>query len=145
MGFLSVNGTFLLQLINFAIFFAILNVVFLKPVGRAIAKRRAYLDGLSEGYESANSEFYRLQSEMENKRAAARREAEVTLSKARAEASNEAAAMATEFGQRAQATIEEARQKVHAELQLARANEDATVRELARMMVERVFADEAAR
>lgn len=145
MGFLSVNGTFWVQLINFAIFFAILNVVFLKPVGRALAKRRAYLDSLSVGYESANGEFYRLQSEMENKRAAARREAEATLSKARAETSNETAAIATDFGRRAQATVEKAHETANAELQAAKANEDATARELAGMMVERVFADEAPR
>nr|MDQ6929866.1 ATP synthase F0 subunit B [Candidatus Eremiobacteraeota bacterium] len=96
MGFLSVDGTFWIQLINFAIFFAILNAVFLKPVGRALAKRRAYIDSLREGYDAANGELARLQSEMEGKRAAARREAEATLSKARATASNETAALATD-------------------------------------------------
>jgi F0F1-type ATP synthase membrane subunit b/b' len=39
--FLSLDGTFWFQLVNFAIFFAILNVVFLRPVGEAIKKRRA--------------------------------------------------------------------------------------------------------
>jgi len=39
-SFLSVDGTLVVQLINFAIFFAVLNVVFLKPVAAAIRKRR---------------------------------------------------------------------------------------------------------
>lgn len=143
MGFLSLDGTFWIQLINFAIFFAILNVVFLKPVGRALAKRRAYIDSLREGYDAANGELARLQSEMEGKRAAARREAEATLSKARATASNETAALATDFAQRAQQIVEEAHQTVAGEVQTARANEVQTVHELAQLMVGRVFADEA--
>ena len=32
--FLSLDGTLVVQLINFAIFFALLSVVFLRPVGR---------------------------------------------------------------------------------------------------------------
>ena len=44
--FLSLDGTFWIQLINFAIFFAILNVVFMRPVGEAIKKRRAYIDSV---------------------------------------------------------------------------------------------------
>ncbi|MFN2527778.1 MAG: hypothetical protein ABR584_03580 [Candidatus Baltobacteraceae bacterium] len=143
MGFLSLDGTFWLQLINFVIFFAILNVVFLKPVGRALAKRRAYIDSLTADYDAANDEFYRLQREMEGKRAAARRDAEATLAKARATASNETAEISTDFSARAQSVVEKARQTVAAELQAAHANEDATVRELASMMVDRIFADEA--
>ncbi len=143
MGFLSLDGTFVVQLINFAIFFAILNVVFLKPVGQALAKRRAYIDSLTHGYDAANEEFYGLQREIETKRAAARRDAEATLAKARASTSNDTAAIAADYSARAQAVIEKAHQTVASELQSARANEDATVRELASMMVERVFADEA--
>nr|MDQ6931436.1 hypothetical protein [Candidatus Eremiobacteraeota bacterium] len=95
------------------------------------------------GYDAANGELARLQSEMEGKRAAARREAEATLSKARATASNETAALATDFAQRAQQIVEEAHQTVAGEVQTARANEVQTVHELAQLMVGRVFADEA--
>ncbi len=49
--FLSLDGTVFVQLINFAIFFALLNVLFLRPVGRAIAKRRAYIDNLVSDYD----------------------------------------------------------------------------------------------
>ena len=45
MGFLSIDwhGTALVQLLNFVIFFAILNVVFTRPVGRAIADAQTKL------------------------------------------------------------------------------------------------------
>ena len=64
------------------------------------------------------------------------------LAKERAEASNETAAIATDYAGNAQAIVEQAHKTVAAELEAARANEDATVRELAAMMVERVFANE---
>ncbi|MGC8485888.1 MAG: ATP synthase F0 subunit B, partial [Candidatus Baltobacteraceae bacterium] len=59
----SIDGTFVVQLINFAIFFALLNVLFLRPVGKAVAQRRAYLDGLVGGYEKAQSEASALRRE----------------------------------------------------------------------------------
>lgn len=142
MGFLSLDGTFWLQLINFAIFFAILNVVFLKPVGRAVAKRREYIDGLTRGYDAASAELRELQGEIEGKRVAARRDAEGLISKARAASSNEAAAIATDYSARAQATVESAHQTVASELQAARANEDAAVGELSALIVGRVLAGE---
>lgn len=144
MGFLALDGTFWLQLINFAIFFAILNVVFLKPVGRAVAKRRAYIDSLIDGYDAADAESRRLQDEIAGKRVAARRDAEATLSKARAKASDESASIATEYAGRAQGIIERANQTVAAEMQAARSKEASAAHELAGMMVERVVADEAA-
>ena len=44
---LSLDGTLVVQLINFLIFLVVLNAIFLKPVGEAIAKRRAYIDGVA--------------------------------------------------------------------------------------------------
>ena len=41
---LSLDGTLVVQLVNFIIFLVILNVIFLRPVGTAIASRRAYID-----------------------------------------------------------------------------------------------------
>ena len=40
MGSSAVDGTLVVQLMNFAIFFVVFNVVFLRPVAGAIAKRR---------------------------------------------------------------------------------------------------------
>ena len=45
---LNLNATLIVQLVNFIVFLAILNVIFFRPVGAAIAKRRAYLDGLAQ-------------------------------------------------------------------------------------------------
>lgn len=139
MGFLSLDGTFWLQLINFAIFFAILNVVFLKPVGRAVAKRRAYIDSLVEGADAAQTQLRDLQAQIEGKRAAARREAEAAIAKSRAEASNEAARISTEYNAKVADIVASAQRTVDGEMAQADASLDSRASELAEMMLDRTL------
>ena len=54
MSFLAVYWQdVLVQLINFAIFFAILNVIFLRPVSAAIRRRRAYINSVAADIEQS--------------------------------------------------------------------------------------------
>ncbi len=139
MGFLALDGTFWMQLINFAIFFVILNALFLQPVGRAIAKRRAYINSLTTDYDEYNRQLRDLTAQAESKRAAARRDAELVLSRARAAISDETAKMAGEYGAQSQATVETAHQTVAREIEEARRGEAPIVRGLADLMLRRVF------
>jgi F-type H+-transporting ATPase subunit b len=141
--FLKLDGTFFVQLINFAIFFALLRVVFLRPVGNAIRKRREYINSLVAHYDLYREQAADLQAQADATRAAARRDAEAALAKARAEASNETARIAEEYSRRANATIEDAQRTAAAELDAARANRQPMVRELAQMMVERTLLERA--
>lgn len=143
MGFLAINGTLVVQLVNFAIFFAILNFVFLRPVGRAIAKRREYINSLVSDYDRYQEEARTLRAEAENVRVAARRDAEHRVAAARAAGSNEAAEVTSKYAQRAQTIVEEARRTAESELEAARVGEDTAVRELAALMVERVIPEAA--
>lgn len=143
MGFLSLNGTLLVQLINFAIFFALLNVVFLRPVGKAVRARRDYINSVTSDYDRYQAEANDLRAQSEAIRAAARREAEQDLARQRAEASNTSAQIAADFSQRAAAMVEEAHRTVAAELTAARANQAQTAQELASLMVERTVTEAA--
>jgi|SRR5579872_1745494 len=142
--FLQFNGgTFLVQLINFVIFFAILNVVFIRPVSRAIVKRREYINSVTNDYDRYQAEAHQLRTQAESIRAAARREAEQLLGAERAKASNEAGSISADANARASEIIAQAERTVAAELQSARANEPQTVRELADLMVQRALAESA--
>lgn len=141
--FLSLDGTSVVQLINFAIFFALLNLVFLKPVGRAIVKRRKYIDSLVSDYDRYQAEARNLREEAEGIRAGARREAEQRVAAARAAASNEAAEISTRYAQQAKGTIEKAQQTAQAELETARAGEGDAVRGIADVMLDRVLPEVA--
>ena len=135
--FLKLDGTFIVQLLNFAIFFAILNVVFMRPVARAIAKRREYIDSVTGDYDRYQAEGNALRTQAEAIRAAARREAEQLAAQARAAASNESARLASEFAQQASEQVRAAHETVDSEVQTARANEQRTVQELADEMFAR--------
>src|SRR6266404_9118455 len=113
--FLKLDGTFFIQLLNFAIFFAILNVVFMRPVARAIMKRREYINSVTNDYDRFQAEGNALRAQAEAIRAAARREAEQIAAKARAETSNESASISTEFAQQASEAIQHAERTVEAE------------------------------
>jgi F-type H+-transporting ATPase subunit b len=143
MSFLSVDGTLVVQLINFAIFFALLNVVFLRPVAGAIAKRREYINSLVSDYDRYQGEARSLRAEAEAIRVAARREAEHLVGLARARASNEAAEISTRYAQQAKSITEAAQKRAQAELEAARAGDSEAVRRLAGLMLERVIPEAA--
>ncbi len=133
--FLSLDGTFFVQLINFAIFFAVLNYVFLRPVGKAIAKRRAYIESLTADYDSAQKAANDLRHQTEQLRAEARRQAEQNLARKRSEASNKAAEIAADYHRRAQASVDRAQQTAAGELEAAQAGAEALVGQLADAML----------
>jgi F-type H+-transporting ATPase subunit b len=132
-------STLVVQLINFAIFFALLNVLFLRPVGKAIRKRRAYIDGVVSDYATYQAEAKSLRERAERVRADARREAEARIAKARADASNQAAKLAAQYAAQAQATVEEAQREANDELGRARTDEAKLVAQLSDAMLERTL------
>lgn len=137
--FLAPDGTFWVQLINFAIFFAILNVVFLRPVGEAIKKRRAHIEGVQSDYERYAHQVAGFRSEADAKRAAARREGDELVAKAKAAGEIEAAALVGAQGDKAQHIVDEARATVAGEVSTARLREDELSQNLARTLLERAI------
>jgi len=135
--FLTPDGTFFFQLINFAIFYAILNVVFLRPIGNAIKERRAHIDGVHSDYERYDHQYQVLRAEAEAKRAAARREADELVAKARAAAETEAETIALEQSASAAALAAEAREIVEAEIATAKTREEELSQTLARVLLKR--------
>jgi F0F1-type ATP synthase membrane subunit b/b' len=135
--FLQLDGTFWVQLINFVIFFAILNTAFLRPVGEAIRKRRAYIDSVLQDDERYAREAKTLRAEAESKRIEARREAAERFASARAEAGAEAAAIASEHASVAAELVAQARVAVAAETNAAHAREPELAEALARKLLQR--------
>jgi len=142
--FLSIDGTLIVQIVNFVLFIALLNLVFLKPVGAAIAKRRAYIDGLTRDIEAASNEVKTARGRAEELRAAARREAEAAIAKARGEAQNEAGDVVADYQRRASEIVEQAHQAADAEIAAARTGEPQIVESLAQTMLERAIGPGAA-
>jgi F-type H+-transporting ATPase subunit b len=139
---LSLDGTLVVQLVNFVVFLLILNAIFLKPVGAAIAKRRAYINGVASDIEQFEADIKALRGQAEEQRAVARREAEALIGEARAGAQAEGDAIVSDHQIQASALVAEAQATVALEVTAARAEEDAIVASLARTMLERAVGPE---
>jgi F-type H+-transporting ATPase subunit b len=141
---LSLDGTLIVQLVNFIVFLLILNVIFLKPVGKAIAERRAYINGVSADIEQFEIDLKGLRGQAQEQRAAARREADAMIAQERAQAQSESAKIVAEQQTRASQTIVNAHDAVRGEVMAARAGETALVESLAKEMLERAVGPELA-
>jgi F-type H+-transporting ATPase subunit b len=141
---LSLDGTLVVQLVNFVIFLAILNAIFLRPVGAAIAKRRAYIDGVAADIERFEAERKTLAAEADAARRAARSAADAVIAQARSAAQAEAAVIMADHQAQASAIIAEAQATVGLELASARLTERDVVETLARTMLERAVGPELA-
>ena len=140
---LSLDGTLFVQAVNFIIFLVILNAIFLKPVGSAIAARRAYIDKVGADIAQFEYDLKSLRHQADEKRAAARRKADATVAAARAQAQSEAAIIIADHQEQAGAVIAEAQATANLELAQARTGGAAVVEALAREMLERAVGPEA--
>jgi F-type H+-transporting ATPase subunit b len=136
---LDINGTLVVQLVNFVVFLAILNVIFFKPVGAAIAKRRAYIDGLKHDIEQLQLDAKTLRGQAEERRAAARRAADEAMGRARVEAGAQADAAISVAQTRAAELVAEAQAEVGREIESARREEPRIVNALADEMLGRAL------
>jgi F-type H+-transporting ATPase subunit b len=139
---LSLDGTLVVQIVNLVVFLLILNAIFLKPVGRAIAERRAYINGIAADIEQFETDIKSLRAQAEEARAAARREADATFAQFRAEAQRTAAALLAERAEEASAIAQQAQATVQLELAQARAHEPELVDQLAQTMLQRALGAE---
>jgi F-type H+-transporting ATPase subunit b len=136
---LSIDGTLLVQLVNFIVFLAILNVIFFKPVGAAIARRRAYVDGLKHDIEQLQSDAGSLRGQAEQRRVAARREADEAIARARGEVAKETDALVGAAQGRATEIARQAHAEVATEIEAARRDEPRIVQSLADEMLSRAL------
>jgi len=136
---LSLDGTLVVQLINFLVFLLVLNAIFLKPVGAAIARRRAYIDGVSHDIEQFEKDLKTLRTQADERRAAARREADALMAQGRSQGQAEAASISADFAARAAQLIEEAHATVAREVAHARQNEEQIVESLADTLLTRAI------
>jgi len=137
--FLQIDGTLIVQVVNFVLFIILLDIVFLKPVGAAIAKRRAYIDGLKRDVEAAETEIKAAHGTAEGRRAAARREAEAEITKARAAAQTEALDLLAGYQSRATTIVEQAHEEVRREIVSVRESEPQVVESIAQSMLDRAI------
>jgi F-type H+-transporting ATPase subunit b len=140
---LSLDGTLIVQLVNFIVFLVILNEIFMKPVGAAIARRRAYIDGLMHDMEQLQRDAKELLGQAEARRLAARREADEAIARARVAAAQEADVLIAAAQSRAGEMTKRAHAEVALEVASVRSEEGRVVGVLANEMLNRALGDVA--
>lgn len=141
---LAIDGTFLIQIANFVLFWVLLNYLFITPTRRAIEARQRYIAGLHREAADFAAQAAALRKQSEETLNGARRETLERMAAAAAQASKEAHEIEQRALNEAAATVQLAHATVAAERADALAKQQQFVSELARSMVERATAVEHA-
>jgi F-type H+-transporting ATPase subunit b len=143
-GLFDINATLPLMAIQFMILVAILNVLFYKPIGKAIDERDGYvrtnLANAQERLMKADS----LAEQYEQELAESRRKTQEIMASAQTEANQIASAKIAEAQREAQMKREEAQKELDQQKQEAMASLEQQVDSLSRQILAKVLGSEAA-
>jgi F-type H+-transporting ATPase subunit b len=139
---LSFDGTLLVQILNFVVFWVLLNYLFIAPTRRAIEARQQFI---AEQYAQADAlaaETRHLQAQADGFLDDARRTVDEAMRASAAQASDEAHAIERKASDEASATVARAHATVANERAQAIAKQGPFVDELARTMARRALSTE---
>jgi F-type H+-transporting ATPase subunit b len=134
---LSIDGTFLVQILNFILFWVLLNYLFIAPTRRAIEERQRYVTNLYREGDELSAQAAALTAQAEGILNAARRRTEDAMRGASARASDETHTIERRAAEEAAATVALAHATVASERAAAQAKQQDFINELARTMVTR--------
>lgn len=136
---LSIDGTFLVQILNFIVFWALLNYLFIAPTRRAIEKRQQFVAGLYHEGDELATQAARLQGQADEILSEARRRTEEAMRVAAGQASDEAHLIERKASEEAAAIVALAQATVASEHAQATARQQSFIAELAQSMVDRAL------
>ena len=144
-GLFDFDATLPIMALQFLVLVAVLNVVFYKPLGKAIDEReelvRTNLASAQERLEKAQ----KLAQQYEQDLGETRRKAAETIAQAQAEAQKLAAAKIAEAQQEAQAQREQAQKEIDQQKQAAFNSLESEVTALSRQILTKILGTELAR
>jgi F-type H+-transporting ATPase subunit b len=141
---LSFDGTLVVQILNFVLFWLLLNWVFIAPTRRAIEERQRYVAGQYRDADALAAEAKALQAQADGILDEARRSTEETMRAAASRASDETHEIERKAAEEAAATIALADATVASERAAAVEKQGPFVEELARTMAARALGADAA-
>lgn len=140
---LSLDGTFLLQMVNFAIFWVLLNWLFIAPTRRAIEARQRFVAKLHADADAARAQAKALEAEAAGVLDDARRRTDEIMREGAAKASATSREIERLASEEAAATVALAQAKVATERADAAEKQGVFVNELARSMAQRALGAES--
>jgi F-type H+-transporting ATPase subunit b len=134
---LTIDGTFLVQMLNFIVFGVLLNIVFIAPTRRAIEERMRIIAEQQRDARAFREQADALKAEADAAIDAARRRTDEIMREAAARAATEAHAIERKASDEAAAHVALAHASVASERARASEKQGALVEDLARAMVSR--------
>jgi F-type H+-transporting ATPase subunit b len=136
---LSIDGTFLVQLLNFVLFWTLLNYAFIRPTRRAIEERQRFVAGQYREAEGLRSRAAALRAQADALIGDARRRTDELMRDAAARASVATSDIERKATEEAAASVALAHATVAAERTQATEKQGPFVSELARAMMQRAL------
>jgi F-type H+-transporting ATPase subunit b len=134
---LSIDGTFLVQILNFVVFWVLLNYVFIAPTRRAIEERLRVIAATQREAQEFRGRAAALQAESDALIDAARRRTEEIMREAGNRAAAESHEIERKASEEAAASVALAHAAVASERAHATEKQGPLVQELARAMADR--------
>jgi F-type H+-transporting ATPase subunit b len=134
---LSIDGTFLVQILNFVVFWVLLNIVFIAPTRRAIEERMRLIAATQREAREFQERAAALQAEADALIDAARRRTDEIMREAATRAAAESHDIERKASEEAAASVALAHAAVASERAHATEKQGPLVQELARAMVNR--------
>lgn len=144
-GLFDIDATLPLMAVQFVILMAILNVLFYKPLGKAIDERADYIRQTQSSAKERLTKAQQLAQEYEEKLAASRRQSQAIIASAQTEAQKIAAQKIAEAQQEAQAVREKAAKEIEQQKQQALKKLEKEVDALSRQILEKLLGPELAK
>jgi len=134
---LTIDGTFLVQILNFVVFWVLLNYVFIAPTRRAIEERLRVITAAQRESRDLRERAAAVQAEADALIDAARRRTDEVMREASTRAAAESHEIERKASEQAAASVALAHAAVASERTQATEKQSALVQELARAMVNR--------
>jgi F-type H+-transporting ATPase subunit b len=136
---ISINATFVVQLISFLIFVAIMNRVMLRPLREVMAKRKFRMRKLQEEIGAAHKELADIEADLVEQNRAVREEAREVNLAVEAAAGKQIAELYTETRQKTADKRRSAEERISGQLQAAREQVAGEARQLSTQIMQKIL------
>ena len=136
---ISINATFLVQLVSFLIFVAIMNRVMFRPLREAMAKRKFRIRKLHEEIGAADKKLAGIEADLAEQKRTIREEARDVNKSLEVAAGNQIAELFNETRQKTAAMRRSAEERVSGQLQVAREQVAGEARQLSTQIMQKIL------
>lgn len=136
---ISINATFVVQLVSFLIFMVIMNRVMFQPLRNIEAQRKFRMRKLKEEIDSANEELAAIETDLAQRKHLIRQEAREVNQALEEAAGKQIAALFNETRAKSAEMRRSAEQRIHEQLEAAREQVAGETRQLSNQIMQKIL------